>query len=79
MSWRDITEEPIDHVLAVDIEGTMTCIGESGKRMLEQGQGCIVNVGSTVIVCGSARTCSRRRLQHGRGLTGERASRGHLA
>jgi len=55
MSWRDITEESIDHVLAVDIKGTMACIHEFGKRMLDQGHGAIVNIGSTVIVRGSAR------------------------
>jgi NAD(P)-dependent dehydrogenase (short-subunit alcohol dehydrogenase family) len=55
MSWRDITEESIDHVLAVDIKGTMACVHEFGKRMLEQGHGSIVNIGSTVIVRGSAR------------------------
>lgn len=55
MSWRDITEESIDHVLAVDIKGTMLCIHEFGTRMLEAGHGSIVNIGSTVIVRGSAR------------------------
>jgi 3-oxoacyl-[acyl-carrier protein] reductase len=55
MSWRDITEESIDHVLNVDIKGTMACIHEFGKRMMEQGHGNIVNIGSTVIVRGSAR------------------------
>jgi 3-oxoacyl-[acyl-carrier protein] reductase len=55
MSWRDITEESIDHVLAVDIKGTMACIHEFGQRMLDQGHGSIVNIGSTVIVRGSAR------------------------
>jgi NAD(P)-dependent dehydrogenase (short-subunit alcohol dehydrogenase family) len=55
MSWRDITEESVDHVLAVDIKGTMACIHEFGQRMLEQGHGSIVNIGSTVIVRGSAR------------------------
>ncbi len=55
MSWRDITEESIDHVLAVDIKGTMLCTHEVGARMLEQGHGSIVNIGSTVIVRGSAR------------------------
>ncbi|MBV9831453.1 MAG: SDR family oxidoreductase [Marmoricola sp.] len=55
MSWRDITEESIDHVLAVDIKGTMACIHEFGKRMMDQGHGSIVNIGSTVIVRGSAR------------------------
>lgn len=55
MSWRDITEESIDHVLMVDIKGTMACIHEFGQRMLDQGHGSIVNIGSTVIVRGSAR------------------------
>jgi len=55
MSWRDITEESIDHILAVDIKGTMLCIHEFGMRMLDQGHGSIVNIGSTVIVRGSAR------------------------
>jgi len=55
MSWRDITEESIDHVLDVDIKGTMLCVHEFGARMLDQGHGAIVNIGSTVIVRGSAR------------------------
>src|SRR5579862_2155734 len=55
MSWRDITEESIDHILAVDIKGTMLCVHEFGSRMLDQGHGAIVNIGSTVIVRGSAR------------------------
>ena len=37
MSWRDITEESIDHVLAVDIKGTLLCTHEFGSRMLESG------------------------------------------
>lgn len=55
MSWRDITEESIDHVLDVDVKGTMLCTHEFGGRMLDQGHGSIVNIGSTVIVRGSAR------------------------
>jgi len=55
MSWREITEESIDHVLAVDIKGTLLCTHEFGARMLEAGHGAIVNIGSTVIVRGSAR------------------------
>lgn len=55
MSWRDITEESIDHVLDVDIKGTMLCTHEFGSRMMNQGHGSIVNIGSTVIVRGSAR------------------------
>jgi NAD(P)-dependent dehydrogenase (short-subunit alcohol dehydrogenase family) len=55
MSWRDLTEESVDQVLAVDIKGTMACTHEFGSRMLDQGHGAIVNIGSTVIVRGSAR------------------------
>jgi NAD(P)-dependent dehydrogenase (short-subunit alcohol dehydrogenase family) len=55
MSWRDITEESIDHVLAVDVKGTLLCTHEFGARMLAAGGGCIINIGSTVIVRGSAR------------------------
>jgi 3-oxoacyl-[acyl-carrier protein] reductase len=53
-SWEEVTEEAIDHVLAVDIKGTMLMVHEFGQRMLEPG-GAIVNVGSTVIVRGSPR------------------------
>ncbi|MCX4992959.1 SDR family NAD(P)-dependent oxidoreductase [Streptomyces sp. NBC_00568] len=56
MSWREITEESIDHTLAVDLKGTLVCTHEFGSRMLEQPDGgSIVNVGSTVVVRGSAR------------------------
>jgi 3-oxoacyl-[acyl-carrier protein] reductase len=55
MSWRDVTEESIDHVLAVDVKGTLLCTHEFGARMLDQGGGAIVNIGSTVVVRGSAR------------------------
>ena len=55
MSWRDITEESIDHVLAVNIKGTLLCTQEFGSRMLDAGGGCIINIGSTVVVRGSAR------------------------
>lgn len=55
MSWRDITEESIDHVLAVDVKGTMLCVHEFGARMYDGEGGSIVNIGSTVIVRGSAR------------------------
>lgn len=54
-SWRELTEESIDHVLAVDIKGTMLMVHEFGLRMVEQGGGSITNIGSTVIVRGSAR------------------------
>lgn len=55
MSWRDIDEESINHVIDVDVKGTLYCIHEFGGRMLDRGHGSIVNVGSTVIVRGSAR------------------------
>jgi len=54
-SWRELTEESIDHVLAVDIKGTMLMTHEFGLRMLEQKRGAIVNIGSTVVVRGSPR------------------------
>ena len=54
-SWRELTEESIDHVLAVDIKGTMVMVHEFGQRMLERQRGAIVNIGSTVIVRGSPR------------------------
>jgi 3-oxoacyl-[acyl-carrier protein] reductase len=54
-SWTEVTEDAIDHVLAVDIKGTMLMVHEFGQRMVERGGGAIVNVGSTVIVRGSPR------------------------
>jgi 3-oxoacyl-[acyl-carrier protein] reductase len=54
-SWREVTEELVDRVLAVDIKGTMFTTHEIGRRMLEQGSGAIVNVCSNVVVTGSAR------------------------
>lgn len=54
-SWKEVTAEAIDHVLAVDIKGTMLMVHEFGQRMVERGRGAIVNVGSTVIVRGSPR------------------------
>jgi 3-oxoacyl-[acyl-carrier protein] reductase len=55
MSWRDVTEELIDRVLAVDVKGTLLVTHEIGGRMLEQGAGTIVNVCSNVVVTGSPR------------------------
>jgi 3-oxoacyl-[acyl-carrier protein] reductase len=55
MSWRDLTEESIDHILAVDLKGTLLCTHEFGARMIDQGGGSIVNIGSTVVARGSAR------------------------
>ena len=54
--WDDLTEDVIDHCLAVDIKGTMLMVHEFGVRMLDRGaRGAIVNIGSTVIVRGSPR------------------------
>jgi 3-oxoacyl-[acyl-carrier protein] reductase len=55
MSWRDVNQEIIDRVIDVDIKGTMYMHHEFGTRMLDQGWGSIINVGSTVIVRGSPR------------------------
>jgi len=55
-TWREVDEAALDHVLAVDIKGTMLMVHEFGTRMLERGaRGAIVNIGSTVIVRGSPR------------------------
>jgi 3-oxoacyl-[acyl-carrier protein] reductase len=54
--WRDLDEATIDHVLDVDIKGTMLMVHEFGVRMLDrEARGAIVNIGSTVIVRGSPR------------------------
>jgi 3-oxoacyl-[acyl-carrier protein] reductase len=55
LSWRDVTEELVDRVLATDVKGTLFVTHEVGRRMLEQGSGAIVNVCSNVVVTGSAR------------------------
>ena len=55
MSWRDLTQEALDAVVDVDVKGTLLMTHEFGGRMLEQGHGNIINVGSTVIVRGSPR------------------------
>jgi 3-oxoacyl-[acyl-carrier protein] reductase len=55
-SWREVDEATIDHVLDVDIKGTMLMVHEFGVRMMDRGtRGAIVNIGSTVIVRGSPR------------------------
>ncbi|HEY1507539.1 MAG TPA: SDR family oxidoreductase [Solirubrobacteraceae bacterium] len=55
-SWRELDEAVIDHVLDVDVKGTMLMVHEFGVRMLDRGaRGAIVNIGSTVIVRGSPR------------------------
>jgi len=55
MSWTELTQEALDAVIDVDVKGTLLMTHEFGERMLEQGHGSIVNVGSTVIVRGSPR------------------------
>lgn len=55
MSWRDLRQESLDRVIDVDIKGTLLCTHEFGSRMLARGGGAIVNIGSTVVVRGSAR------------------------
>lgn len=56
LSWRDLNEGVIDHIFEMDIKGTMLCIHEFGRRMLdEQKAGNIVNIGSNVIATGSPR------------------------
>lgn len=56
MSWRDLREPTIDHILNMDIKGTMFCTHEFGQRMLDlQKAGNIVNIGSNVISTGSPR------------------------
>jgi 3-oxoacyl-[acyl-carrier protein] reductase len=55
MSWKDLTQEGLDRVIDVDLKGTLLCVHEFGSRMVEQGHGAIVNIGSTVIVRGSSR------------------------
>lgn len=54
-SWRALDEQLIDRVLLTDVKGTMLVTHAVGKRMLEQGNGAIVNVCSNVVVTGSAR------------------------
>ncbi len=56
MSWRDLREEVLDHILHMDIKGTMLCTHEFGQRMLDrQRAGNIVMIGSNVITTGSPR------------------------
>jgi 3-oxoacyl-[acyl-carrier protein] reductase len=55
MSWRELTQESLDRVIDVDVKGSLLCTHEFGMRMLDAGGGAIVNIGSTVVVRGSAR------------------------
>jgi 3-oxoacyl-[acyl-carrier protein] reductase len=55
-SWRELTEELVDRVLAVDVKGTLYMTHEFGQRMMEkQDGGVIVNVCSNVVAFGSPR------------------------
>lgn len=55
-SWRELDEKAVDHMLAVDVKGTMFMIHEVGSRMLDSGAGgAIVNIGSQVVIAGSPR------------------------
>ena len=55
MSWKELTQEALDAVIDIDVKGTLLMTHEFGSRMLEQGHGNVINVGSTVIVRGSPR------------------------
>lgn len=55
MSYQQLTQESLDRVIDVDLKGTLLMTHEFGQRMLEQGGGNIINIGSTVVVRGSAR------------------------
>jgi 3-oxoacyl-[acyl-carrier protein] reductase len=54
-SWRELDEATVDHVLDVDIKGTMLMVHEFGVAMRDRGRGAIVNIGSNVVVAGSPR------------------------
>ncbi len=54
-SWRELSEELVDRVIAVDVKGTLFMCHEFGGRMAAQGGGAIVNVCSNVVVTGSPR------------------------
>lgn len=54
-SWRELREDLVDRVIAVDIKGTLFMCHEFGQRMVENGGGTIVNVCSNVVVTGSPR------------------------
>lgn len=54
-SWRELREDLVDRVIAVDVKGTLYMCHELGRRMLDRGSGAIVNVCSNVVVTGSPR------------------------
>ena len=55
MSYKELTQESLDRVIDVDLKGTLLMTHEFGQRMVDQGGGNIINIGSTVVVRGSAR------------------------
>ncbi|CAN5677691.1 3-oxoacyl-[acyl-carrier-protein] reductase [soil metagenome] len=55
MSFTELTQESLDRVIDVDLKGTLLMCHEFGQRMVAAGGGCIVNIGSTVVVRGSSR------------------------
>jgi 3-oxoacyl-[acyl-carrier protein] reductase len=54
-SWRELREDLVDRVIAVDVKGTLYMCHEIGQRMVDRGGGTIVNVCSNVVVTGSPR------------------------
>lgn len=54
-SWRELREDLVDRVIAVDVKGTLYMCHEVGLRMVDRGGGVIVNVCSNVVVTGSPR------------------------
>jgi 3-oxoacyl-[acyl-carrier protein] reductase len=54
-SWQELREDLVDRVIAVDIKGTLFMCHEIGSRMVDRGNGVIVNVCSNVVVTGSPR------------------------
>lgn len=54
-TWRDLREDLVDRVIATDVKGTLWVTHEVGQRMLDQGDGVIVNICSNVVVMGSQR------------------------
>ncbi|WP_269939941.1 SDR family NAD(P)-dependent oxidoreductase [Arthrobacter sp. HY1533] len=55
LTWRELTQGDLDTVIDVNVKGTLLMTHEFGQRMVAQGRGVIINVGSTVIVHGSSR------------------------
>jgi len=54
VSFRDLTEERWDRVMAINLKGTFNCTKAFIETMIEQGQGKIINLGSIAGKTGSA-------------------------